>query len=85
MRYGNSRRVYLLKKSMLHGFEAKANISDEAIRRSKKLSATSVMKSLHSKNNSAGDLVSERPEKDGWYLCKVLYVNDTIGEETVPF
>ena len=30
-------------------------------------------------------LVSERPEKDGWYLCKVLYVNDTIGEETVHF
>jgi hypothetical protein len=29
--------------------------------------------------------VSERPEKDGWYLCKVLYVNDTIGEETVHF
>jgi len=30
-------------------------------------------------------LVSEKPEKDGWYLCKVLYVNDTIGEETVHF
>ena len=29
--------------------------------------------------------VSEKPEKDGWYLCKVLYVNDTIGEETVHF
>ena len=29
--------------------------------------------------------VSEKPEKEGWYLCKVEYVDDTIGEETVFF
>ena len=29
--------------------------------------------------------VSENPEKYGWYLCKVLYIDDTIGEETVYF
>jgi len=29
--------------------------------------------------------VSEKPEKYGWYLCKVKYVDNTIGEETVNF
>ena len=29
--------------------------------------------------------VTQRPRKEGWYLCKVHYVNDTIGEETVHF
>jgi hypothetical protein len=29
--------------------------------------------------------VSEKPEKDGWYLCKVQYVDNAIGEETVHF
>ena len=29
--------------------------------------------------------VSEKPEKYGWYLCKVKYVDNTIGEETVHF
>ena len=30
-------------------------------------------------------LVSEKPEKDGWYLCKTQYADDTFGVETVFF
>ena len=29
--------------------------------------------------------VSEKPEKDGWYLCKTQYADDTFGVETVFF
>ena len=29
--------------------------------------------------------VSEKPEKEGWYLCKTQYADDTFGEETVFF
>ena len=29
--------------------------------------------------------VSEKPDKDGWYLCKIEYVDDIIVEETVFF
>ena len=29
--------------------------------------------------------VSEKPEKEGWYLCKTQYADDTFGVETVFF
>jgi regulator of replication initiation timing len=29
--------------------------------------------------------VSEKPEKDGWYLCKTRYADNTFGVETVFF
>jgi hypothetical protein len=29
--------------------------------------------------------VSELPEKEGWYLCKTQYADDTFGVETVFF
>jgi hypothetical protein len=28
---------------------------------------------------------SEKPEKEGWYLCKTQYADDTFGVETVFF
>ncbi len=29
--------------------------------------------------------VSEKPKKEGWYLCKTQYADDTFGVETVFF
>jgi len=37
------------------------------------------------KNQLRWRSVSEKPEKEGWYLCKTQYADDTFGVETVFF
>lgn len=65
--------------------EAKANISDETIGAFQEIIRNQCDEITALKAQLTWRPVSEKPEKDGWYLCKTQYADDTFGVETVFF
>jgi Sec7-like guanine-nucleotide exchange factor len=65
--------------------QAKANISDEAVETFQEIIRNQCDEITALKAQLTWRPVSDSPKKDGWYLCKTQYADDTFGVETVFF
>ena len=83
--YSGSMKLYMPSNDYIQWLESKAKCNYETVEKFQEIIRNQCDEISALKEQLRWRLVSERPEKDGWYLCKVLYVNDTIGEETVHF